>query len=76
MSGIFDKHTRMQNKSKKKVQFEHNITIGTEETQQKALVDIENMLSQHEMTAAEIELLAIELYIGEESRNLSVECML
>ena len=39
--------------------------MGTEQTQQKALVDIENMLSQHEMTAAEIELLvlAIELYI-------------
>lgn len=42
----------------------------------KALVDIENMLSQHEMTAAEIGLLAIELYTGEESWNLSVKCML
>ena len=74
MSWNFDKHTRMQNKSKNiDVQFERNITMGTEQTQQKALVD---MLSQQEMTAAEIGLLAIELYAGEESRNLSVKCML
>ena len=32
MSGIFDKHTRMQNKSKKKTKFSLNtiITMGTE----------------------------------------------
>ena len=39
-------------------------------------MDIENMLAQHEMTAAEIGLLAIQLYIGEESLNLSFKCML